>query len=125
MIAERFRLLGAVDSGNMGEVHKAEDLDAAPCDVDRVVMSKRRKREWLLGWRDICRATDERTAIVGTFPRAAVGSNLPVSALEVSDGRLVGALQACLARRVAELSYTAHEMKPFARDLGDTGTSFI
>ncbi|CAM5338949.1 hypothetical protein STANM337S_01082 [Streptomyces tanashiensis] len=135
-------------------------------EVDEKLAVKGWQRGWLLGWRDICRATDERTAIVGAFPRAAVGNNLPVSTLQVADARLVGALQACLssfvvdfatrlkvggvhlnffisqqlpvlppsvvesfaeflARRVAELSYTAHEMKPFARDLGDTGAPFV
>ena len=29
--------------------------------------------DWLLGWRDICRSTDERTMICGVLPRAAVG----------------------------------------------------
>ena len=30
-------------------------------------------RDWLLGWRDICRSTDERTVISASIPRAAVG----------------------------------------------------
>ena len=30
-------------------------------------------RDWLLGWRDICRSTDERTVISAAIPRAAVG----------------------------------------------------
>ncbi|MFW6642095.1 Eco57I restriction-modification methylase domain-containing protein [Nocardiopsis algeriensis] len=30
-------------------------------------------REWLFGWRDICRATDERTAVAGFMPKSAVG----------------------------------------------------
>jgi hypothetical protein len=29
---------------------------------------------WLCGWRDVCRATDERTAIPAFIPRAAVGN---------------------------------------------------
>ncbi len=33
---------------------------------------------WLLGFRDICRSTDERTVIAATIPRAAVGNNLPL-----------------------------------------------
>lgn len=32
---------------------------------------------WLLGFRDICRATDERTAIFSLLPKAGVGNNLP------------------------------------------------
>ena len=37
-----------------------------------------RDRGWLLGWRDICRATDERTLIAGVIPAAAVGHTLPL-----------------------------------------------
>lgn len=33
---------------------------------------------WLLGWRDICRSTDERTVIVGHVPRSAVGHKFPL-----------------------------------------------
>jgi hypothetical protein len=35
-------------------------------------------REWLLGWRDVCRATDERTAIAGFVPLAGVGHKYPL-----------------------------------------------
>ncbi len=33
---------------------------------------------WLLGWRDICRSTDERTMICATLPRTAVGHKFPL-----------------------------------------------
>jgi hypothetical protein len=36
------------------------------------------EEDWLLGWRDICRSTDERTVIGTAFPRCGVGNNLPV-----------------------------------------------
>jgi len=55
-------------------------------EVDKKLSAKQWKRDWLLGWRDICRATDERTAIICIFPRAAVGNNLPVSTFTVQDG---------------------------------------
>jgi hypothetical protein len=35
-------------------------------------------RRWLLGWRDITNATNERTVIVATFPRVAVGHTAPL-----------------------------------------------
>jgi hypothetical protein len=35
-------------------------------------------RGWLMGWRDICRSTDERTVIFGLMPRAAVGNTFPL-----------------------------------------------
>ncbi|MFJ9614948.1 Eco57I restriction-modification methylase domain-containing protein [Streptomyces noursei] len=46
--------------------------------VDEKLADKRWQRAWLLGWRDICRATDERTAISFTFPKSAVGNKIPV-----------------------------------------------
>ncbi|MFG1696020.1 Eco57I restriction-modification methylase domain-containing protein [Nonomuraea sp. NPDC049309] len=35
-------------------------------------------RDWLCGWRDVCRATDERTAIAAFIPRSAVGHTFPL-----------------------------------------------
>ncbi|MEU0516325.1 DNA methyltransferase [Streptosporangium sp. NPDC006007] len=35
-------------------------------------------RKWLLGWRDICRSTDERTVIAGLLPRAGMGHTFPL-----------------------------------------------
>jgi hypothetical protein len=34
--------------------------------------------KWFLGWRDICRSTDERTLIARAVPRVAVGNNYPL-----------------------------------------------
>lgn len=39
-------------------------------------------RDWLLGWRDICRSTDERTMITGSFPTTAVGHTMPIAVTE-------------------------------------------
>lgn len=36
-------------------------------------LSERWQRGWFLGWRDICRSTDQRTVIASLIPRAAVG----------------------------------------------------
>ncbi len=46
------------------------------CEVDRELGDY--KKEWLLGFRDIARATDERTAIFTLIPRTAVGHKLPL-----------------------------------------------
>ncbi|MFJ9885301.1 Eco57I restriction-modification methylase domain-containing protein [Streptomyces sp. NPDC091287] len=51
--------------------------------------------DWLLGWRDICRATDERTAIVGILPRTGVGNNLPVSTFTGATPAAIAALASC------------------------------
>jgi hypothetical protein len=120
--------------------------------------------DWLLGWRDICRTTDERTAIPAFLPKAAVGHTFPLMLPRVSPP-LVAALIATqsslvfdfvsrqkisdahmklfvwkqlpvptptalephlsfLLPRVLELVYTAYDMTPLARDLGDEGEPF-
>lgn len=38
----------------------------------------RRSPRWLMGWRDICRSTDERTVIATVVPRGGVGNNMPL-----------------------------------------------
>ncbi len=50
--------------------------------------------EWLLGWRDIARSTDERTMVATAIPRVAAGHTVP---LALSGADLVAALQANLA----------------------------
>lgn len=46
---------------------------------------------WLLGFRDIARATDERTTISGIFPRVAVGNKLPELMLNTSPDHVAAA----------------------------------
>jgi len=38
----------------------------------------RRSPRWLMGWRDITNATNERTVIASVVPRVAVGNNMPL-----------------------------------------------
>jgi len=40
--------------------------------------AKHWEHDWLLGWRDICRSSDERTMICAALPRTAVGHKLPL-----------------------------------------------
>ena len=56
-------------------------------------------RQWLLGWRDICRSTDERTVIASVLPRVGVGHTSPLMFLK-ADASLVGCLQANLTSQV-------------------------
>jgi hypothetical protein len=35
-------------------------------------------RQWLIGWRDICRSSDTRTVIAAAMPRTAVGNTMPL-----------------------------------------------
>ncbi|WP_030730423.1 Eco57I restriction-modification methylase domain-containing protein [Streptomyces sp. NRRL F-2890] len=126
--------------------------------------SKGWHRQWLLGWRDICRATDERTAISFIFSRSGVGNKVPTMVSNLAPDKLAS-LIACqssfahdfasrqkvggitmnffiwqqlpvlapltlephlsfITSRILELTYTAYDMSPFARDLGDTGSPF-
>jgi len=124
-------------------------------------------RQWLMGWRDICRGTDERTVIASIAPMVGVGNQMP---LMVPDAKVDINLLACLmgnlssiaydffARhkvggthmnyfiykqlpvltpsaydaagidfiqpRVLELTYTSHDLKPWAEDLGYDGPPF-
>jgi hypothetical protein len=63
-------------------------------------------RGWLLGWRDICRATDSRTVIASLIPRVAVGHTAPLMFSEL-DPRLVSGLYSNLCSFV--LDYTARQ----------------
>ena len=124
-------------------------------------------RPWLMGWRDICRSTDERTVIASVAPMAGIGNQMP---LMLPDHKIDIKLVACLlgslcsitydffARhkvggthmnffiykqlpvlppsaydstasafihpRVLELTYTSHDLKPWAQDLGYDGPPF-
>ena len=126
-----------------------------------------RSPNYLLGFRDICRATDERTFIGSTIPFTAVGNKFPLMLIPVATpSELAATLQANLAAlpfdyiarqkiggttmnffiakqlpvlppetyretdlayitpRVLELTYTSHDLTPFARDLGYDGEPF-
>lgn len=49
-------------------------------------------KDWLLSFRDICRATDERTAIFSLLPKVAVGNNAPVITLKIDKSNLISCL---------------------------------
>src|SRR5690606_35367530 len=55
--------------------------------------------DWLLGWRDICRATDERTAISFVLPKAGAGNKVPLM-LSTRPARELLLLQSCLSSYV-------------------------
>lgn len=133
--------------------------------VDEALKQKAWKHEWLLGWRDICRATDERTVIAGVIPISAVGDTFLLMFPKI-EPQLIACLLAdqislvhdFIARqkiggvhlkyhykkqivnlppskyknpdlqfitpRVLEFTYTAHDLAPFAHDLGYDGPPF-
>ncbi len=57
--------------------------------------------EWLMGWRKICRATDERTLITSAFPSTAAGDSLPLI-LAAQPAKLVACLQANLSSLIVD-----------------------
>jgi hypothetical protein len=125
-------------------------------------------RKWLMGWRDVCRGTDERTVIASVAPVAGVGNKIPLmfikqpihgmSSVTALIGDLTSLVYDFCARqkiggttmnffifkqlpvpppstyneaaiafirpRVLELTYTAHDLKPWAEDLGYDGPPF-
>lgn len=119
-----------------------------------------RSPRWLMGWRDICRSTDERTVIASVVPRVGVGHKMPVFRFgDAITAQLAAAFLANLnsmtldyvARqkisgssltyhylkqfvilpperytptalefivpRILELTYTTHDLRPWADDL--------
>jgi len=54
-------------------------------------------RGWLLGWRDITNATNERTVIASVVARVGVGNNLPLMMLSGAITRDAGLLAASLS----------------------------
>jgi hypothetical protein len=57
-------------------------------------------RGWLLGWRDVCRSTDERTVIASVIPRVGVGHKLPLALLSGSAKSA-----ACLTANLASFAF--------------------
>lgn len=60
---------------------------------DRLV--GRSHHQWLLGWRDICRSTDERTMIAAVIPRAGVNHKMPLVLLS-DHGSVLAAMLSSL-----------------------------
>jgi hypothetical protein len=129
---------------------------------------------WLLGWRDITNAHNERTVVASLIPRVAVGNTTPLVlssaqasstawlyanlcsfVLDYAARQKVGgthlnylqlkqlpvlapaiyAADAAWSRgttvgewllpRVVELTYTAWDLEPFARDVGEEGPPYL
>lgn len=64
------------ESGLVPTVRKGKKVQVAG--VSRRVEELGWERQWLLGWRDVARTTDERTAIPAFLPKVAVGHTFPL-----------------------------------------------
>ena len=73
-------------------------VDAAR--VQARVSERNWTHQWLIGWRDICRATDERTLIAAAFPLQAVGHTTPLLMPSPAHVGKAGALIANLSSLV-------------------------
>ncbi len=83
----------------------------------------RRSPRWLMGWRDICRSTDERTVIASVVPRVGVGHKMPVIRFPVTTSPVVAAalygnlcsltLDYAARQKVGGTSLTYHYLKQF------------
>ncbi|MBS1169610.1 MAG: putative type modification enzyme [Burkholderiaceae bacterium] len=136
-------------------------------EVKKILAAKGWDRGWLMGWRDITNATNERTVIASVVPMAGVGNQMPLmlftdrknkQIFAVLLGNLCALVFDFVARhktggthmnyfiykqlpilppdryteadldfivpRVLELTYTAHDLKPWAEDLGYDGEPF-
>lgn len=64
-------------------------------EVKSRLAAKKWTRQWLMGWRDITNATNERTSIFSMMPIAAVGHNCPLMFVDKMP-KLVAALLGCI-----------------------------
>jgi len=61
------------------------------------LLIERRTPRWLLGWRDITNATNERSAIFSCLPLVGVGNNAPLMVLPVDNAQEAHCLTSCLS----------------------------
>jgi hypothetical protein len=87
---------GDVDHSPLTTRHSPENRDVTPtekadphftvtprywvseAEVEQRLKDKNWSRGWLMGWRDICRATDERTVIAAVVPRVGINHKIPL-----------------------------------------------
>ncbi len=114
-----------MSDGELTDLAEALLLDtkseALPTLIDRWM--DHRSPRWLMGWRDICRSTDERTLIASVLPRVGVGHKMPLFRFsEQTTARLAAAFLANLdslsldyvaRQKVSGTSLTYHYLKQF------------
>ncbi|MCR6727088.1 Eco57I restriction-modification methylase domain-containing protein [Agrobacterium fabrum] len=61
-------------------------------EVDNRLATRAWEKDWLMGWRDITNATNERTVISTMFPRVGVGHVLPLMLMNAKPSHWAGLL---------------------------------
>jgi hypothetical protein len=86
------------DSADIGAAEKStSEFEPSPrywvplSDVDDRLSAKKWSRNWLMGWRDITNATNERTVIATVFPKLGAGDTLLIKMPSTAEGRLCAA----------------------------------
>jgi hypothetical protein len=96
------------DDGNTRDLTEVEKSDLNYQVISRYWVDKKEvenrlgdwKKNWLLAFRGICRATDERSAILSIIPKFGLGHSAPVIILGIDKANLVSCLQANLSSLV-------------------------
>jgi len=105
----RFATYAGATQANLNKGTLPQVSDAAHADCAFVTMPQywvdesevttrlegRWERDWLIGWRDITNAKNERTTVASLIPRAAVGHKFPLVMPGV-EPRVAACLYACL-----------------------------
>ncbi len=81
--------------------------------VSSRLAAKHWNHAWLLGWRDICRSTDERTVISTAIPRAAVGDTYLLALAKRSAWLLQANLSAFVLDSCGRQKITGTHLKYF------------
>jgi hypothetical protein len=87
-------------------------------EVDARLKAQGWDRQWLMGWRDICCSSDERTVIASSAPMAGFGNQMP---LMLPGAKIEIKKMACLLGNLSSIAYAC-----FARHkVGGTHMNFF
>lgn len=70
-------------------------------EVDKRLVNRRWNHKWLMGWRDITNADNERTLVMGIFPKCAVGNKIYLL-LSTDNTDLICCIYSCLSSLVCD-----------------------
>ena len=71
-------------------------------EVEKRLLDRGWDRQWLMGWRGVTNATNERTVIATVFPRMGVGNSAPLLVAQRAEPALLAALLANLSSLVLD-----------------------